>query len=170
MPPLYEKKRKITRKGRTQRLNSVVSSLIGPALRARGITLNRIITEWDSIAGDAATWCAPESIRFPPQQTNDGTLTVSVASGRGPEMQMMSEAIIARVNQVFGYGAVNRIAITQTTRTPQNIKKPPQQKPKPPADAAKKFHQTRKSISPNASDGLRKALDRLGKSLAGDSE
>ncbi|MCE2516302.1 MAG: DUF721 domain-containing protein [Alphaproteobacteria bacterium] len=156
------------RKGRSQRLNAVTSKLIGPALRARGITINRIITEWRLIAGDAADWCEPASIRFAPNKTDDGTLTINVSSGRGPEMQMMTGELMRRVNQVFGYAAVNRITISQTTLTPSAPPSGAEARRIITPEAAEKFNQSRQQIDPEVSEDLRKALDNLGKSLSGE--
>ena len=169
MPPKRRNKKPvIKRKCRSQRLNTITSKLIGAALHARGISLSRIITEWPEIAGDAADWCTPESIRFPPQKRDGGTLTVAVASGRGPEMQMLSEDIIARVNQVFGYGAISRITITQTTRAQSLDRSTALTVRKISPKDADKFNAARRDLPPNMNDNLRRALDRLGKSLSCD--
>jgi hypothetical protein len=158
------------RKGRRQRLNKVTARLLGPALRRQGITINRIITEWPQIAGDASGWCEPASINFTANTTNNGTLTVNVASGRGPEMQMMTADIIRKVNQVFGYGAISRITISQTTLPLQTASSLPKYRQKITPELAEKFTQERQNIDPNISEDLRKALDNLGKSLSGDQD
>ena len=158
------------RKGRTRRLNAVTSALIGPALRARGITINRIITQWHLIAGAAAEWCEPAAIRFPQNKTDDGTLTLNVTSGRGPEVQMMTGELIRRVNQVFGYAAVSRITISQTTRSPASTPTPPEPRRVISPEVAEKFTESRQHIDPEVSEDLRKALDNLGKSLSGTSD
>lgn len=156
------------RRGKTQRLNKVTASLIGPALRARGISISRIITEWHHIAGAAASWSEPATIRFPQNQTDEGTLTVNVASGRGPEMQMMTDAIIRNVNKVFGYAAISRITITQTTLSASKAKSSPEPQRIVTEENAEKFTEAVEQISDDVSNDLRKALDNLGKSLASD--
>ena len=162
------------------RLNLLTTGLLGPALRARGITIHRIITEWPHIAGDAATWSEPQAIKFPNyqhggSQQDEGTLTITVRSGRGPEIQMLEGEIISRCNQVFGYRAIGRIAISQTTGTPladAADRKSPQPQPipshiKPDQATAQAFDEARQTITTDASPALRQALDRLGKSLSG---
>ena len=159
------------RKGKTRRLNQLTAQLLGPALRARGITIHRIITEWPHIAGDAALWSEPQTIKFPQNQHDEGTLTVTVRSGRGPEIQMLEPEIISRCNQVFGYRAISRIAISQTTGTPLEQKQAPMQPApssiKPDPETAQAFEDARQKIAPETSPQLRKALDLLGKSLSG---
>jgi len=162
------KNRQQNRRGKTQRLNKLMPKLLGPVLQARGLTVSRIITEWPQLAGDAREWSEPQSLKFPPGKQSEGSLMVNVASGRGPEMQMMSGEIIMRINQLFGYRAVARIAITQTVmkqKTPRIPKKiirdaTPEEK--------RAFSQARQKITPKASPELQKALDNLGKSLAED--
>ena len=158
------------RKGKTRRLNQLTAGLLGPVLRARGITIHRMITEWPHIAGDAAAWSEPQNIKFPQNQQDEGILTVTVRSGRGPEIQMLEEEIIRRCNQVFGYRALARIVISQTAGTPGGAKTSPQPIPstiKPDADTAKAFDDARQKIAPQTSPELRQALDTLRKSLSG---
>ena len=159
------------RKGKTRRLNQLTAGLLGPVLRARGITIHRIITEWPHIAGDAAAWSEPQNIKFPQNQQDEGSLTITVRSGRGPEIQMLEEEIIRRCNQVFGYRAIARIVISQTAGTPLSVQTPtlqPAARPTiPDADTAKAYDEAREKIAPQTSPELRQAIDTLGKSLSG---
>ena len=169
-PPRNSRKRT----GKTRRLNQMTAGILGPVLRARGISIHRVVTEWHHIAGDAAGWSEPQSIRLPQNQADDGVLTLTVQSGRGPEIQMMEQEIITRCNQVFGYRAITRIAISQTTGSPLTTPKtkpaPTPSRIKPHPDAAKAFNKGRAQIKPETSPELRKALDMLGKSLSGDDQ
>ena len=156
------------RTGKTRRLNALMPKLLGPVMHARGLTISRIITDWPRLAGDAKGWSEPHTLKFPPGKTMDGTLTVNVASGRGPEMQMMTNEVISRINQLFGYRAVNRIVITQTA---MSIKKPAKQEKivrEWSLDEKTTFHNRPKGDLSKASPELQKALDNLGKSLTKD--
>ena len=162
------------RQGKSRRLNQLTAHLLGPSLRARGITIHRIVTEWQTIAGDAASWSEPASISFPQGQQDHGTLTVAVQSGRGPEMQMLETTIVKHCNQVFGYRAIDRITISQTTLTPlrpADMPLPPAPNTiKPDAESAVQIQKTRLEITTSSSPELRKALDNLGKSLSGEDQ
>lgn len=142
--------------------------LLGPVMQARGLTMSRLITDWARLAGEAQDWSEPHALKFPPKKKVDGCLTVNVASGRGPEMQMMSDAIISRINQLFGYRAVSRITITQAAMYVQKGRK--EKKNSRHANTADKavFDTIRKTIPAKASPELQEVLDRLGKSLADD--
>ena len=153
-------------RGKTRRLNTLTDRLISPALRRRGISLSKIVTAWPRIAGDAAGWSEPAMIRFPDGESRNGTLTVSVRSGRGPEMQMYSPQIIENCNTVFGYAAICRISITQTAynTAQKDISAPPPRR-KPQAlteDAASRHDASLKSVK---DENIRKTLDNLGKSI-----
>jgi len=160
--------RKNTKRGnKAARLNTITSRLLSPALRSRGITMGRIVTEWRKIAGPSAEWCDPLTIQFPKGQSSKGTLTLAVTPGRGPEIQMQIPIIIRNCNAVFGYAALARITMTQGTvaaRKPTPAAEPPRKIP--PEDVAS-MAQTAPAIAGIRNDSLRKALDNLGKSLTG---
>ena len=153
-------------RGKTRRLNTLTDRLINPALRRRGISLSRIVTEWHKIAADAAAWSEPSMIRFPEGESRNGTLTVSIRSGRGPEMQMRSQEIVEGCNAVFGYAAISRISITQTVMPAARhhvAPQPPKRKPRPiNADQARRQQRNLETVR---DDEIRKTLDNLGKSI-----
>lgn len=156
------------RVGKTRRLNTLMPKLLGPVMHARGLTVSRIITEWPRLAGDSKDWSEPHSLKFPAGKTTDGSLTVNVASGRGPEMQMMTQEVISRINQLFGYRAVSRIVITQTA---MHVKKPAKQEKivrEWSEDEKTAFRNRPEDDHTKASPELQKALDNLGKSLTKD--
>ncbi|MGC6484792.1 MAG: DUF721 domain-containing protein [Candidatus Puniceispirillales bacterium] len=153
-------------RGKTRRLNTLTDRLISPALRRRGISLSRIVTEWQSIAGEAATWSEPAMIRFPEGESRNGTLTVSIRSGRGPEMQMLTPMIIEGCNAVFGYAAIGRISITQSavSATGSTLEAPPKRrKPRPISESELAVQQNR--LASVKDENIRKTLDNLGKSI-----
>ncbi|XDZ65067.1 DUF721 domain-containing protein [Alphaproteobacteria bacterium LSUCC0684] len=156
------------RGNRAARLNTITSRLLSPALRSRGITMGRIVTEWKKIAGPCAEWCDPMTIQFPRGQSSKGTLTLAVVPGRGPEIQMQIPEIIRNCNAVFGYAALERITMTQgrfDKGKPATATEPPRRLS--PEDASS-VAETAPAIAGIRDDGLRKALDNLGKSLTGD--
>ena len=156
------------RVGKSQRLSKLMPKLLGPVMQARGLTISRIITDWPHLAVASKDWSEPQSLKFPPGKTTEGSLTVNVASGRGPEMQMMTGELISRINQLFGYRAVSRIVISQTAmraKKPEKALKISREWSEAEKTAFKKTHDT--SLA-KASPELQKALDNLGKSLAED--
>lgn len=158
----------IKRRNKSVRLNAITSRLLSPALRSRGITMGRIVTEWQKIAGPCADWCDPLTIQFPKGQSINGTLTLSVVPGRGPEIQMQTPLIIRNCNAVFGYAALTRITLTQGTFGPRNMAEPTIHPRKISAQEAANVASAASAITEIKDEELRKALDNLGKSLTGD--
>ncbi len=80
----------------------------------RGFAVSRLLTQWDEIAGaQLAAITRPVKVNYP-REGLGATLTLLVAPAQGPEVQMALPQLIERVNAVYGYRAISRIALTQT--------------------------------------------------------
>jgi len=155
------------RANKTARLNTITARLLSPAFRARGITMGRIVTEWPKIAGPYAAWCDPIAIQFPKGKSSNGTLTLAVTPGRGPEIQMQVQEIIRNCNAVFGYGALARITLTQGVHDARRSPPPSQPRRRITPEDAENVAEAAAAMGQIRDDDLRKALDNLGKSLSG---
>jgi len=158
-----------TRKNRMTRLAKLVDPMIEPGVRARGFVMARLISEWPQIVGDMAAWCRPAELKFDKGETNNGTLKLSVASGRGPEATQMTATIIDRVNAAFGYAAINRITIVQSLLpASQQAVRPPQKKLDQPSSESSRNERIwalDERLQGVKSPELRAALRRLGTPL-----
>ena len=96
-----------------RRLSGLTEGLIAPAMRKRGQVLAKIVAAWPEIAKEVHEWCLPADIHFPQNSRIQATLTLSVASGRGPHIQQIAPEICKRVNSHCGYSVVSRIRIRQ---------------------------------------------------------
>ena len=96
-PPIRHHQRK--RSTRLRPLSSLAEKLVGPGLQKRSRFLAKLIADWPVIAGEAAAFCLPVDLQFQKNKRLDGTLVLSVVSGRGPQLQMMSGELITRVNR-----------------------------------------------------------------------
>lgn len=96
-----------------RRLSGLTEGLIAPAMRTRGQVLAKIVAAWPDIAKEAHKWCLPADIHFPQNSRIQATLTLSVASGRGPHIQQIAPEICKRINSYCGYAVVSRIKIRQ---------------------------------------------------------
>lgn len=96
-----------------RRLSGLTEGLIAPAMRKRGQVLAKIVAAWPEIAKEVHEWCLPADIHFPQNSRIQATLTLSVASGRGPHIQQIAPEICKRINSHCGYAAVSRIRIRQ---------------------------------------------------------
>ena len=100
IPPARHHQRK--RSTRLRPLSSLAEKLVGPGLQKRSRFLAKLIADWPVIAGDAAAFCLPVDVQFQNNKRVDGTLVLSVVSGRGPQLQMMSRDLIMQVNRSLG--------------------------------------------------------------------
>ena len=103
-----------SRNNKMKRLSTMIDPMIAPSASARGFTIVRVLSQWPDIVGEMASWCRPDAVAFPRDSRTDGTLKLQIASGRGPQAQAMSQAIIDRINANFGYQAISRISLVQT--------------------------------------------------------
>lgn len=151
------------RSTRLRPLSSLAEKLVGPGLQKRSRFLAKLIADWPVIAGEAAAFCLPVDVQFQNNKRVDGTLVVSVVSGRGPQIQMMSRALIIQVNRSLGFAAVGRVRLRQDLVRPVTNRPQPQQTP--PSPQALGLHQLEEATSHIQSPELRAALIRLGRSL-----
>lgn len=105
----YQRKRST----RLRPLSQLTERLIGQGLQKRSRFLGKLIADWSAIAGEAALYCLPVDLQFQNNKRIGGTVVLSVVSGRGPKVQMMSQALITQMNRSFGFAAVSRIRLRQ---------------------------------------------------------
>ena len=97
-------------------LHSLLGNITDKAVAKRGFLEAAIIHHWGSILGlEAANWCWPNKLVFPKNHELGATLHLDVMSARSIEVQHLEPLILEKVNTVFGYKAVSRIAIRQVT-------------------------------------------------------
>ena len=147
-------------------LAAVLPRIAEPALRKRGFSSVEIITNWREIVGpELADEASPDRLAFPRGARSQGTLHVTAPGAIALEIQHLAPRIIERINTYFGYGAVERIALTQgTARKTTRPKKRPVARPHPVNPIRKaEIEANTRSIS---SEALRDALRGLGKSVA----
>ena len=151
------------RASQLRRLSGLTEQLIAPAMRKRAQILGKIIAVWPELAGDAHQWCLPIDLTFTAKSRINATLVVSVASGRGPQLQMMAADLCKNINSNCGYAAIGRITIRQnfSSARPVADTNRPERKPETMAQA-----RLEKATSQIANPELRAALIKLGQSLA----
>lgn len=97
-----------------RRLAMATPGLAVPALRKRGFVESRLVTDWPGIAGEhIAASSAPDKIVFGKDTRRGGTLHLRVAGAAAVEIQHLLPMLLERINQVFGYAAIERIRIVQ---------------------------------------------------------
>lgn len=134
---------------------------------SRGFAVARLLTHWPDVVGhDLAAMTRPVKIGY----GRDGigaTLTLLVASAHAPIVQMQLPRIIEKVNAVYGYAAISRIALTQTAATgfsEGQAEFVPAPKAEPTV-APEIVDKARETTAPIADPGLRSALEALAQNI-----
>lgn len=170
-----DRRRKISAKGPV-RLGRIAESLLEPFVAKAGFSSMQILTAWPDIVGPAlAARTRPEKLRWPPRRDTasggeagigvDGaTLVVRAEGADALEMQYASAEIASRINALFGWRLICRIAIRQGPVAPES---------RPCGDgAAKGFEEPATDYRADAlaeveDTALREALSRLGSRIKG---
>ena len=102
------------RSNRSRAVAELLPVVGGVAFRKFGFVQSAIVSRWPDIVGERwAGVSQPESLRFPPGEKRDGTLSLVVKGAHAPTMQHITPEIADRVNRFFGYTAVARVTIRQ---------------------------------------------------------
>ncbi|MEQ9693024.1 DciA family protein [Shimia sp. SDUM112013] len=108
--------RRSTTKG-FARTSSLLREQIRETGETRGFAATRVLTHWAEIVGeDMAAVCKPVEVKYG-RQGLGATLTVLTTGAQAPMLEMQKDQLRARVNQVYGYNAIERLRITQTAAT-----------------------------------------------------
>jgi hypothetical protein len=144
-----------------------LSRLTAPALRKRGFVEAAIVHKWASVVGSQlAEYSLPQRLAFPRDSRLGATLHLLVEGSWALEIQHMEPVLIERINTVFGYGAVARLAIRQG-RLPRSDEKPPA---KPRSLNAGEEGDLDRLVEGVSDESLRNALKKLGRGVMARSE
>lgn len=105
------------RKGRGFRRAGATARLAVDRIAGRyGFAEADVLINWPAIAGEAlAGVCQPVKVIYGKERTLGATLIVQTNSARAPEVEMKGPQIVERVNQYYGYRAIRRLKVTQST-------------------------------------------------------
>ena len=103
------------RKNGFKKASVLLKKNIQRASESRGFAQSRVLTHWGEIVGEEIS-----SVSIPTQVSyrTDGlgaTLTILTSGSNGPILEMQKEFIRNKINAVYGYNAVHKIKITQSS-------------------------------------------------------
>lgn len=82
----------------------------------KGFAESDVLLRWSEIVGEAlAATCQAVKVHYGANRSLGATLIVQADSGRAPEVSHLSPKIIERVNRFYGYRAIIRMKVTQST-------------------------------------------------------
>ena len=112
---------RVKNRGGMNRLSAITEPLVATATENQGAVYTQICSLWPNIVDEMSQWCYPKILSFAKSTRHNGTLTIWVAAGRGPEAQARSQEIINAINMVCGFKAVGRITCQQTFELSKKI-------------------------------------------------
>ena len=103
------------RKHGFKKASILLKKSIQKASESRGFAQSRVLTHWSEIVGEEIS-----SVSIPTKVSykTDGlgaTLTILTTGSSGPILEMQKEFIRNKINAVYGYNAVHKIKITQSS-------------------------------------------------------
>ena len=151
-------------------LSEVLRKTLGDAFAKQGFASVELVTRWPQIVGaEIAAHSQPEKIQWPrtPQARNaqarnapePGTLLLRVEGPAALEIQHLSDVILERVNQFFGWQAVDAVRLRQAPLSRRAESRPP---PAPDPAAMMRIAADLPEIK---DEKLRQALARLGAAM-----
>jgi hypothetical protein len=146
-----------------ERASGLVASRVRKAGEGRGFAVAKVLTHWSEIVGtEIAALARPVKVSYG-REGFGATLTLLCAGAAAPMVQMRLEEIREKVNACYGYAAISRIKVTQTSA--EGFAEPaaafePAREPQPEAEAA-----ARKAAAGVADPGLKEALELLGRNV-----
>jgi hypothetical protein len=119
---IYKNKHTIKRNQKTKPISALITDIAKPLFKKKNIQIMRLLLEWPTIVGkEYSQNSTPEKIFF--NTTNGlcgkGVLTLKINERLAFEYQHLTPVIIERVNQFFGFKAIERV-ILKKSPTPQS--------------------------------------------------
>ncbi|MGI9394286.1 MAG: DUF721 domain-containing protein [Boseongicola sp.] len=153
-----------------ERAASLMAGRIREAGESRGFAVSRLLTHWDDIVGsDLSGQARPVEVSY--GRGFGATLTLLTNGATAPMVEMQKEQIRERVNACYGYAAISRIRLTQTSAVgfsePAEAFETQTKFTEPDANAVRASDQATNNVS---DEGLRAALARLGANVLSQSK
>ena len=106
-----------TRRGRGFASASVTArKRLAETASGHGFAEPEVLLRWAEVVGERLSGlCAPVKVTYPRGQGLGATLVVRAPGARAPEVEHLGPQIAERVNQFYGYRAVARIKVVQTS-------------------------------------------------------
>lgn len=136
---------------------------VGEAAASRGFAEPQVLTRWAEIVGDhLAGLCLPVKVTYARDRSLGATLLIRVEGARAPEVEHLAPRILERVNQFYGYRAIARVRLTQTTASPGFAEPAPAFTPPAATPGPAEENRAAELARGIEDDGLRAALARMG--------
>lgn len=145
-----------------QRLSNLLPKEARRVFRQFGFAESAIITRWHEVVGaELARYSMPLTLKFPRGKRVGGTLHIRVDGPIATELQHLEPILVEKINTFYGYGAVQKVAISQgPINRPAAAAQHKELRVDP--EAAMEVHGL---VEGTRDDALKKALEDLGRSV-----
>jgi hypothetical protein len=152
------------RGGGLRRLPDLLSRVLDPTARRRGLAEAKLLTEWPTIVGPGlARRCQPIRLGRSTDRQG-GVLVLHVAGTAALELQHSEPQLLERINGFFGYAAVSRLRLIQA---PPPASRSRRARPLERSMSAAEEAELADAVRDIPDPGLRGALQGLGRALKG---
>ncbi len=131
-------------------VSALLPGIVKPAFRKRSPAAAQVMADWEAIVGPSIAAVSQ------PRKLFSGTLSIACTGPMAMELQHLADQLIARINGHLGQVTVTRLRFVQDI-APAAIAVP---RPRRPALEA-----ARLAVAGLPEDGLRDALEKLGRSV-----
>lgn len=155
-------------------LADIIAAPLSAACRKRGFATLDLVAHWPDIVGPAyAETTAPDQLSWPrrpkgligEEEHEPAVLTVRCSGAAAMRLTLEAPQLIERINTFFGYRLVGRLRPLQLPP----VKIGPRPRPRPAQLSPEAEARVQTLVAGIADDGLKAAVERLGRAIGGDS-
>ena len=107
-----------------KKVGKSLPKIIDKNIKERNFVEITLIKQWKEIIGqDIAKYCWPIKIVFSDIKNSNGIIFLKTKRGRSMEIEFKNDEIIEKLNQYFGYKAINKISVVQDFNIKDSYKK-----------------------------------------------
>ena len=107
-----------------KKVGKSLPKIIDKNIKERNFVEITLIKQWKEIMGqDIAKYCWPIKIVFSDIKNSNGIIFLKTKRGRSMEIEFKNDEIIEKLNQYFGYNAINKISVVQDFNIKDSYKK-----------------------------------------------
>ena len=144
-----------------KKIGNSLPKIVDKNIKEKNFIELSLIKKWKEIIGNnIAEFCWPTKVVFSNVDNSKGVIFLKTRRGRSMEIEFKNEEIIEKLNQYFGYKAINKVSVVQDFDTKNRYKKNKIIKKR------NKINQS-KAINKIKENSLKIALKKLDKTLFG---
>ena len=107
-----------------KKIGNCLPKVVDKNIKEKNFVEVSLIKKWREIIGDdIAKFCWPIKIIFSDIKNSNGIIFLKTKRGRSMEIEFKNEEIIEKLNQYFGYKAIDKISVVQDFNIKDTYKK-----------------------------------------------